>query len=64
MYRKDMDIKMKHYDRVWAEVDLDAISANIENIKKNIKSTTKIIAVIKTDGYGLGLPALGGPLEP
>lgn len=64
MYRKDMDIKMKHYDRVWAEVDLDAISANIENIKKNIKSTTKIIAVIKTDGYGHGAIPIARILEP
>ena len=37
---------MIHCDRVWAEVDLDAILSNIENIKKNIKKDTKIIAVM------------------
>lgn len=47
-------MKQKHFDRVWAEVDLDAIAYNIESIKKNIKEETKIIAVIKTDGYGHG----------
>lgn len=55
---------MKHYDRVWAEVDLDAISANIESIKKNIKAETKIIAVIKTDGYGHGAIPIARVLEP
>lgn len=55
---------MKHYDRVWAEVDLDAIAANIESIKKNIKAETKIIAVIKTDGYGHGAIPIARVLEP
>lgn len=45
---------MKHYDRVWAEVDLDAIIDNVKSIKQNIKEDTQIIAVIKTDGYGHG----------
>lgn len=54
---------MKHYDRVWAEVDLDAIATNIENIKKNIKPETKIIAVIKTDGYGHGAIPIARILE-
>ncbi len=45
---------MKHYDRVWAEVDLDAIIDNVKSIKQNINEDTQIIAVIKTDGYGHG----------
>lgn len=45
---------MKHYDRAWAEIDLDAVQSNLESIKKNIAGTTKIIAVLKTDGYGHG----------
>jgi len=28
---------MKHYDRVWAEIDLNAVLFNIESIKKNVK---------------------------
>lgn len=54
---------MKHYDRVWAEVDLDAITENIETIKKKIKSGTKIIPVIKTDGYGHGAIPIARVLE-
>lgn len=45
---------MKNYTRVCARVDLDAIEYNIEMMKKNVKNRTKIIAVIKTDGYGHG----------
>ena len=35
---------MKHFDRVWAEVDLDAVAYNVESIKNSIKEDTKIIA--------------------
>lgn len=54
---------MKHYDRAWAEVNLDAILFNIESIKKNISDHTKIIAVIKTDGYGHGAEHIARVLE-
>jgi alanine racemase len=54
---------MKHYDRAWAEIDLDAVRFNIESIKKNIKNDTKIIAVIKTDGYGHGALQIARMLE-
>lgn len=45
---------MKKYTRICARIDLDAIEYNIEMMKKNIKEDTKMIAVIKTDGYGHG----------
>lgn len=54
---------MKHYDRAWAEIDLDALQFNIESIKKSINSKTKIIAVIKTDGYGHGAAQIARVLE-
>ncbi|MDE7476771.1 MAG: alanine racemase [Lachnospiraceae bacterium] len=54
---------MKHYDRAWAEIDLDALQFNIESIKKNIDEKTKIIAVIKTDGYGHGAEHIAKILE-
>ncbi len=47
-------ISMRHYDRAWAEVDLHALQYNIECIKDHIDQGTRIIAVIKTDGYGHG----------
>ena len=42
----------KHYDRIYASIDLDAISHNMNNMAKLISSKTKIVAVVKTDGYG------------
>lgn len=54
---------MKHYDRVWAEIDLDAIAFNIESIKKNISENTQIVAVIKADGYGHGAIPIAKMLE-
>ena len=54
---------MKHYDRVWAEVDLDAVTENIATIKKKIKPDTKMIPVIKTDGYGHGAIPIAKAVE-
>ena len=45
---------MKKYERVKALVSLDAIAHNFEEMHKNVKEGTKIIAVIKADGYGHG----------
>ena len=45
---------MKHYTRVCARIDLDAIEHNIEMMKKNINKDTGMIVVLKTDGYGHG----------
>lgn len=45
---------MNRYSRVHAEIDLDAILYNMESMHKNISKNTKIMAVIKADGYGHG----------
>ena len=52
------------YQRVWAEIDLDAAVENMRNMKANIAPETQIMAVIKTDGYGHGAPQLARVLEP
>lgn len=54
---------MNHYDRVCAYVDLDAIRYNLESMKQNLKEDTKIMAVIKTDGYGHGAVAIAHEIE-
>lgn len=54
---------MRHYDRAWAEIDLDALQFNIKSIKEHIDHKTKIIAVIKTDGYGHGASHIAHVLE-
>lgn len=45
---------MKHYMRVCAEINLDAVAYNFKSMKENLKPGTKMIAVVKTDGYGHG----------
>ncbi|MDY3919336.1 MAG: alanine racemase [Candidatus Limivivens sp.] len=45
---------MTNYSRVYAAIHMDAIMENLEKMHANIKSGTKMIAVIKTDGYGHG----------
>lgn len=39
---------------VWAEVDLTAFRANVETVAKLVPPATKVMPVIKADGYGIG----------
>ncbi len=45
---------MLEYQRVWAEINLDNITHNINELKKIVKSGERIMAIIKADGYGHG----------
>lgn len=45
---------MNRYSRVHAEIDLDAILHNMDAMHAIISEDTKIMAVIKADGYGHG----------
>lgn len=49
-----MDIRDWEYQRGYVEVNLDCILDNLKNMKECISENTKILAVIKTDGYGHG----------
>lgn len=54
---------MKHYDRVWAEIDLDVFLKNLDSMERNIEPGTALIGVIKTDGYGHGAVPLAREME-
>lgn len=54
---------MDTYSRAYAAVDLDAVVHNITEMKKGIGRDTKIMAVIKTDGYGHGAVPIAKELE-
>ena len=41
--------------RSYVTVDLDAIADNISAVKNCIEPDVKVMAVIKTDGYGHGI---------
>ena len=50
-------------NRGYAEVNLDAIAENMENMKKHIAQETKLVGVLKADGYGHGSVPIAGVLE-
>ena len=54
---------MKTYSRVYARIDLDAIATNMDRMKQNLNPSTKMIAVIKADGYGHGAVQIAQMLE-
>ena len=54
---------MKKYSRVMARIDLDAIAYNMEQMHRNIDAKTKMIGVVKTDGYGHGAIPVARMLE-
>ena len=53
---------MKYYN-IQANVDLDAVRHNILEMRKHIRPQTKLLAVIKADGYGHGAVAVAKALN-
>lgn len=54
---------MTEHNRVCAEVDLDAIAYNMEQMKKRIGNDARLIAVVKADGYGHGAVPIADMFE-
>lgn len=54
---------MENYDRIYVQIDLDAILYNMQQMKNNISPDTKIMGIIKADGYGHGAVMIGKELE-
>ncbi len=54
---------MKKYRRVHADIDLDAVLFNFDQMSKNIPAGTKIMAVVKTDAYGHGAVPIATMIE-
>ena len=52
------------YQRVRVDIDLDAAVENMNNMKEHLHPETKMLAVIKTDGYGHGAAQIASVLEP
>lgn len=52
------------YSRVYAQIDLDAVVRNLEQIKNNIAPGVSVAAVVKADGYGHGAVPIARVLEP
>ncbi|HJB01986.1 MAG TPA: alanine racemase [Candidatus Mediterraneibacter merdavium] len=54
---------MRQHNRVCAEIDLDAVLFNIEQMKSRIGGNARLVAVVKTDGYGHGAVPIAQMLE-
>ncbi len=54
---------LEKYQRVYAAVDLSAVRWNMERMHENLMPGTRMIGVIKTDGYGHGAVPIGRELE-
>lgn len=61
---QDLQKIIDTYERGYALIDLDAILANMEHIKAHIAPDTRIIGVVKADGYGHGSVPISRTLEP
>ncbi len=57
------DVREHEFQRVYAQIDLDAFTDNVVEMDRHIDSHTKIMAVVKTDGYGHGSVPLARCLE-
>ncbi len=55
---------MKKYTRVFAEIDLDAVCFNMESMRRNLIPGTKMIGVVKADGYGHGAVPVARAIGP
>jgi alanine racemase len=49
--------------KVWVEIDEKAIQKNIAQVRKLLKSTTKLFAVVKSNAYGHGLTLFSSRAE-
>ncbi len=59
-----LEDNLERYQRGYAEVDLDAILSNMQGMKQRLAPGTKMIGVVKTDGYGHGSVPIAEALEP
>lgn len=53
----------EEYERIYAEVNLDAVRENVEQMYKNLRPGTGIMCVVKADGYGHGAVPIAAELE-
>ena len=54
---------MNRYRRLYELIDLDAIDSNVAEIRKLLKPGTRLMAVVKADGYGHGAVPVARAIE-
>lgn len=55
---------MRLYGRVFETVDLDAVRHNMDAMRANLTEGTKMIGVVKSDGYGHGSVPVAMAIDP
>ena len=56
-------LTIDRFQRIRAEIDLDAIRFNLENMKQHLPAGTGMYAVIKAEGYGHGAVEIAQDIE-
>ena len=54
---------MERFTRTYSVIHLDSINYNIEQVKKQIKPDTKILAIVKANAYGHGALRIAGEIK-
>ncbi len=54
---------MKEYERGYLEIQLDTLLENVKQLKSNLSADTKVMPIIKADGYGHGAKPIARTLE-
>src|SRR6476659_2003324 len=49
--------------RCWAEIDIEAMRSNLQTIRALVAGGVRIIAIVKADAYGHGLPEVARQLD-
>ena len=55
---------MNTYRRVYAKINLDAVRRNVAQIQTLLRPDTRMIAVVKANGYGHGALQVADAIEP
>ena len=59
-----MEMMKESYTRVYAEINLDHVIENMKTLAAHLPEGTKMIAVVKTDGYGHGAVPVAKAVAP
>ena len=55
---------MKRFNRVYAKIHLDRVEYNMKSMAANLTEGTKMIGVVKADGYGHGAVPIAKMIDP
>ncbi len=55
-------LKTEYCKRIWAEIDLDAITYNVHILRKPLPQSVKMLAIIKANAYGHGVEGVAHAL--